>query len=213
MTPDGLITDRYVMRSSAPDILLTNYKMLDQMLLREADAKIWAAERAVAAVPRPRRVPHLRRRPGHRRRHAAAASRAGAQGPRHDASDGEPTDRSAASPRSRRPRPSATATRRRCSTSPRPSSASRSTPTRSSPSRGSASTSGSAGGATAARELTPATGRDLAERGRARRSTRSGRTPTRACWPTPCWRRRSRTTSPSCSAAAATAATCCRRTR
>ena len=42
VTPDGLITDRYVMRSSAPDILLTNYKMLDQMLLREADAKIWA---------------------------------------------------------------------------------------------------------------------------------------------------------------------------
>ena len=39
---DGLITDRYVMRSSPPDILLTNYKMLDQMLLRAADAKIWA---------------------------------------------------------------------------------------------------------------------------------------------------------------------------
>lgn len=42
VTTEGLITDRYVMRSSAPDILLTNYKMLDQMLLREADAKIWA---------------------------------------------------------------------------------------------------------------------------------------------------------------------------
>lgn len=38
----GLITDRAVIRSSPPDILLTNYKMLDQMLLREADAKIWA---------------------------------------------------------------------------------------------------------------------------------------------------------------------------
>ncbi|MGC3954923.1 MAG: DEAD/DEAH box helicase [Propionicimonas sp.] len=37
----GLITDRAVIRSSAPDILLTNYKMLDQMLLREADARIW----------------------------------------------------------------------------------------------------------------------------------------------------------------------------
>ena len=37
----GLITDRSVIRSSAPDILLTNYKMLDQMLLREADARIW----------------------------------------------------------------------------------------------------------------------------------------------------------------------------
>ena len=42
VTTEGLITDRYVMRSSAPDILLTNYKMLDQMLLREGDAKIWA---------------------------------------------------------------------------------------------------------------------------------------------------------------------------
>ncbi|GAA3533266.1 helicase [Aeromicrobium flavum] len=41
VTADGLITDRYIMRSSAPDILLTNYKMLDQMLLREADQKIW----------------------------------------------------------------------------------------------------------------------------------------------------------------------------
>ncbi|GAB2776637.1 DEAD/DEAH box helicase [Nocardioides salsibiostraticola] len=41
VTADGLITDRHVMRSSAPDILLTNYKMLDQMLLRRADAAIW----------------------------------------------------------------------------------------------------------------------------------------------------------------------------
>jgi ATP-dependent helicase YprA (DUF1998 family) len=42
VSADGLITDRAVTRSSAPDILLTNYKMLDQMLLREADARIWA---------------------------------------------------------------------------------------------------------------------------------------------------------------------------
>lgn len=42
VSAQGLITDRSVMRSSAPDILLTNYKMLDQMLLREADARIWA---------------------------------------------------------------------------------------------------------------------------------------------------------------------------
>ncbi|WP_027860122.1 DEAD/DEAH box helicase [Marmoricola sp. URHB0036] len=38
---DGLITDRYVIRRQAPDILLTNYKMLDQLLLREADQQIW----------------------------------------------------------------------------------------------------------------------------------------------------------------------------
>ena len=39
VTQDGLITDRYLMRRSAPDILLTNYKMLDQMLLRRAGRK------------------------------------------------------------------------------------------------------------------------------------------------------------------------------
>ncbi len=39
---DGLITDRAVIRSDAPDILLTNYKMLDQLLLRAEDARLWA---------------------------------------------------------------------------------------------------------------------------------------------------------------------------
>jgi len=39
----GLITDRTVIRQSAPDILLTNYKMLDQLLLRYEDAKLWSA--------------------------------------------------------------------------------------------------------------------------------------------------------------------------
>ena len=39
--PDGLISDRDVIRSVAPDILLTNYKMLDQLLLRPADAELW----------------------------------------------------------------------------------------------------------------------------------------------------------------------------
>lgn len=41
VTNDGLITDREAMRDVPPDILLTNYKMLDQLLLREADKKIW----------------------------------------------------------------------------------------------------------------------------------------------------------------------------
>lgn len=36
----GLITDRHVIRKTPPDILLTNYKMLDQILLRPADQKI-----------------------------------------------------------------------------------------------------------------------------------------------------------------------------
>ncbi|SMG55763.1 Distinct helicase family with a unique C-terminal domain including a metal-binding cysteine cluster [Rhodococcus rhodochrous J3] len=37
----GLITDRTLMRDAPPDILLTNYKMLDQLLLRPADAPLW----------------------------------------------------------------------------------------------------------------------------------------------------------------------------
>ena len=41
VTPEGLITDRYAIRQTAPDILLTNYKMLDQLLLRHEDAALW----------------------------------------------------------------------------------------------------------------------------------------------------------------------------
>ncbi|WP_341953387.1 DEAD/DEAH box helicase [Salinibacterium sp. TMP30] len=41
VTPDGLITDRKTTQDDAPDILLTNYKMLDQLLLRPADQKLW----------------------------------------------------------------------------------------------------------------------------------------------------------------------------
>ena len=41
VSADGLITDRYIIRDSAPDILLTNYKMLDQLLLRHDDRTIW----------------------------------------------------------------------------------------------------------------------------------------------------------------------------
>jgi ATP-dependent helicase YprA (DUF1998 family) len=38
---DGLITDRSLMHDSPPDILLTNYKMLDHMLLRPDRAGMW----------------------------------------------------------------------------------------------------------------------------------------------------------------------------
>ncbi|MGW9183833.1 DEAD/DEAH box helicase [Agromyces sp. NPDC055661] len=41
VTPDGLITNRAAIRGEAPDILLTNYKMLDQLLLRGDDQTIW----------------------------------------------------------------------------------------------------------------------------------------------------------------------------
>src|SRR5664279_5241490 len=40
---DGLITDRAIIRDSPPDILLTNYKMLDQLLLRAEDQRLWRA--------------------------------------------------------------------------------------------------------------------------------------------------------------------------
>lgn len=41
VTQDGLITDRAIIRDAAPDILLTNYKMLDQLLLRAEDQDLW----------------------------------------------------------------------------------------------------------------------------------------------------------------------------
>lgn len=41
MSADGLITKREAIRQDPPDILLTNYKMLDQLLLRTADQGLW----------------------------------------------------------------------------------------------------------------------------------------------------------------------------
>lgn len=42
MTSKSVITDRDTMRKSPPDILLTNYKMLDYLLLRPKDKALWA---------------------------------------------------------------------------------------------------------------------------------------------------------------------------
>ncbi|MCV2356559.1 DEAD/DEAH box helicase [Paucibacter sp. B2R-40] len=41
MTPTGVITDRETMRKHPPDVLLTNYKMLDYLLLRPTDRQLW----------------------------------------------------------------------------------------------------------------------------------------------------------------------------
>lgn len=41
MSETSLITDRETLRNSPPDILITNYKMLDQLLLRPADRLMW----------------------------------------------------------------------------------------------------------------------------------------------------------------------------
>lgn len=43
VTAEGLINDRGSIRSDPPDILLTNYKMLDQLLLRSADQPLLTA--------------------------------------------------------------------------------------------------------------------------------------------------------------------------
>ena len=41
MGPDHVITDREVLRKTPPDILLTNYKMLDFLMIRPEDGKLW----------------------------------------------------------------------------------------------------------------------------------------------------------------------------
>ena len=41
MTESQVITDRNAMRAAPPDILLTNYKMLDYLLVRAGDLPLW----------------------------------------------------------------------------------------------------------------------------------------------------------------------------
>ena len=41
MGPDNVVTDRSAMRERPPDILLTNYKMLDYLLIRPRDQRLW----------------------------------------------------------------------------------------------------------------------------------------------------------------------------
>jgi len=41
MQPDRVISCRYAMRENPPDILMTNYKMLDFLLIRPADRELW----------------------------------------------------------------------------------------------------------------------------------------------------------------------------
>ena len=41
MTEEGIVTDKDTMRLAPPDILLTNYKMLDYLLLRPKDQGLW----------------------------------------------------------------------------------------------------------------------------------------------------------------------------
>lgn len=41
MGPDQVITDKEALRQHPPDVLLTNYKMLDYLLMRPQDQKLW----------------------------------------------------------------------------------------------------------------------------------------------------------------------------
>ena len=41
MTPTGVITDRDTLRKHPPDVLLTNYKMLDYLMMRPKDQPLW----------------------------------------------------------------------------------------------------------------------------------------------------------------------------
>lgn len=41
MTQEGVITDKSTLRQNPPDILLTNYKMLDYLLMRPKDQTLW----------------------------------------------------------------------------------------------------------------------------------------------------------------------------
>ena len=42
MSPTSVITDRDTLRKTPPDVLLTNYKMLDYLLLRPKDRQLWS---------------------------------------------------------------------------------------------------------------------------------------------------------------------------
>lgn len=42
MTPNAVITDRDTLRQNPPDVLLTNYKMLDYLMLRPKDRQLWS---------------------------------------------------------------------------------------------------------------------------------------------------------------------------
>ena len=41
MTEEDLITDKQMLRDAPPDILITNYKMLDYLLVRPRDGRLW----------------------------------------------------------------------------------------------------------------------------------------------------------------------------
>lgn len=45
MTEYGIISNKYALRESPPDLLLTNYKMLDYLMIRPSDKGLWQKNR------------------------------------------------------------------------------------------------------------------------------------------------------------------------
>ena len=50
MTKDSIITDHETILNSPPDILMTNYKMLDYLLVRPEDARLWSRNDTTGAL-------------------------------------------------------------------------------------------------------------------------------------------------------------------
>ena len=81
MGRDHVVTDRDTLRDRPPDILLTNYKMLDYLLVRPFDFRLWRHNGpGHAAVPGGRRAARVRRRPGDRPRVPDPAAAGAARG-------------------------------------------------------------------------------------------------------------------------------------
>jgi DEAD/DEAH box helicase domain-containing protein len=51
MSPDGVIANQQMLRDHPPDILLTNYKMLDFLLIRPRDQALWRYNKPGISVP------------------------------------------------------------------------------------------------------------------------------------------------------------------
>ena len=81
VTADGLITDRAIIRDSRAGHPADQLQDARPPAAAAEDQRLWRAVGDQPALPGARRVPHLRRRAGHRRRDAAAPARPRAEEP------------------------------------------------------------------------------------------------------------------------------------
>ena len=61
-----VITERDRLREEPPDVLLTNHKMLDFLLIRARDSVLWRHNAPIRSASSRGRAAHVRRRSGHR---------------------------------------------------------------------------------------------------------------------------------------------------